>query len=123
LSQQQRSAALGWARSAIQIVLGDVNADANPDIIVLSVAAEIPGATDTFVFGPSQAGGAPTAVRAIDPSLAKFFRDVKGWLKNPQHYFDAVYAKAGALAIALAAASGLLVTETEDDDPATGPPL
>jgi|KBSSwiStaDraftv2_1062776.scaffolds.fasta_scaffold108171_2 hypothetical protein len=91
LSQQQRSAALGWARSAIQIVLGDVNADANPDIIVLSVAAEIPGATDTFVFGPSQAGGAPTAVRAIDPSLAKFFRDVKGWLKNPQHYFDAAW--------------------------------
>jgi hypothetical protein len=40
-----------------------------------------------------------------------------------QHYFDAVYAKAGALAIALAAASGLLVTETEDDDPAPGPPL
>ena len=40
-----------------------------------------------------------------------------------QHYFDAVYAKAGALAIALAAASGLLVTENEDDDPAPGPPL
>jgi len=39
------------------------------------------------------------------------------------HYFDAVYAKAGALAIALAAASGLLVTENEDDDPAPGPPL
>ena len=45
-----------------------------------------------------------------------------------QHYFDAVYAKAGALAIALAAASGLLVTEDRDDDPhdgdlATGAPL
>ena len=39
-----------------------------------------------------------------------------------QHYFDAVYAKAGALAIALAAASGLLVTD-EDDDPPTDEPL
>jgi hypothetical protein len=33
-----------------------------------------------------------------------------------QHYFDAVYAKAAALAVALAAASGLLRT----DDEATG---
>jgi len=33
------------------------------------------------------------------------------------HYFDAVYAKAGALAIALAAASGLLVTDDPDDEP------
>ena len=40
-----------------------------------------------------------------------------------QHYFDAVYAKAGALAIALAAASGLLVTDDHDDDPPTGGPL
>jgi len=40
-----------------------------------------------------------------------------------QHYFEAVYAKAGALAIALAAASGLLVTDDPDDDPpADGPP-
>ena len=34
------------------------------------------------------------------------------------HYFDAVYAKAGALAIALAAASGLLVTDDPDEEPA-----
>ena len=33
-----------------------------------------------------------------------------------QHYFDAVYAKAGALAIALAAASGLLVTDEGDEE-------
>jgi hypothetical protein len=39
-----------------------------------------------------------------------------------QHYFDAVYAMAGALAIALAAASGLLVTD-EDDEPPTDEPL
>ena len=38
-----------------------------------------------------------------------------------QHYFDAVYAKAGALAIALAAASGLLVTDEPDDEAATDP--
>jgi hypothetical protein len=33
------------------------------------------------------------------------------------HYFDAVYAKAAGLAIALAAASGLLATDGHDEDP------
>ena len=37
-----------------------------------------------------------------------------------QHYFDAVYAKAGSLAIALAAASGLLVTDDPEDEGARG---
>jgi hypothetical protein len=32
------------------------------------------------------------------------------------HYFDAVYEKAANLAVALAAASGLLATDDEDDD-------
>ena len=32
-----------------------------------------------------------------------------------QHYFDAVYAKASALAVALAAASGLLHTDDAED--------
>ena len=33
------------------------------------------------------------------------------------HYFEAVYDKAANLAVALAAASGLLATEEPDDDP------
>ena len=33
-----------------------------------------------------------------------------------QHYFDAVYTKAAALAVALAAASGLLNTADDEDD-------
>jgi hypothetical protein len=32
-----------------------------------------------------------------------------------QHYFDAVYEKAASLAVALAAASGLLAPDTPDD--------
>ena len=41
---------------------------------------------------------------------------IRGHETAAQHYFDAVYAKAAALAIALAAASGLLMTDDEDDD-------
>ena len=41
---------------------------------------------------------------------------IRGHETAALHYFDAVYAKAAALAIALAAASGLLMTDEEDDD-------
>lgn len=41
---------------------------------------------------------------------------IPGHETGAQHYFDAVYAKAAGLAIALAAASGLLSFETADDD-------
>ena len=41
---------------------------------------------------------------------------IRGHETAAQHYFDAVYAKAAALAIALAAASGLLMTDDEDDE-------
>ena len=34
-----------------------------------------------------------------------------------QHYFDAVYEKAAALAVALAAANGVLSTDDPDDEP------
>jgi hypothetical protein len=39
-----------------------------------------------------------------------------------QHYFDAVYRKSAALAIALAAASGLLATDDGEDEPELGGP-
>ena len=42
---------------------------------------------------------------------------IPGRETGAQHYFDAVYAKAAGLAIALAAASGLLSTEDHDADP------
>ncbi len=42
---------------------------------------------------------------------------IPGHETGAQHYFDAVYAKAAGLAIALAAASGLLATEDHESDP------
>jgi hypothetical protein len=42
---------------------------------------------------------------------------IPGHETSALHYFDAVYAKAAGLAIALAAASGLLSTSENDDDP------
>jgi hypothetical protein len=42
---------------------------------------------------------------------------IPGHETGAQHYFDAVYAKAAGLAIALAAASGLLSVDGHDDEP------
>jgi hypothetical protein len=42
---------------------------------------------------------------------------IPGHETGAQHYFDAVYGKAAGLAIALAAASGLLSVEGHDDEP------
>ena len=41
---------------------------------------------------------------------------IRGHETAALHYFDAVYAKAAALAIALAATGDLLVTEDDDDN-------
>jgi hypothetical protein len=45
---------------------------------------------------------------------------VPGYETAAEHYFDAVYDKAAALAVALAAANGLLDTDESEDTPAPG---
>ena len=54
----------------------------------------------------------PTAlVRSLGPP------PLPGWERVAEGYFAAVYEKSASVAVALAAASGLLDTSTEDDDP------
>lgn len=62
----------------------------------------------------------PTAIMPSDNPAAMVTSlgppPIPGHETGAQHYFDAVYAKAAGLAIALAAASGLLATEDRDDE-------
>jgi len=82
----QRTQVLGWAATALQALIADYNSDGIADVLIKNVASAIPGAFDTFVFGA--ANGAPAlGVRALDTNLARFFRDVDGWLHNPRQYF------------------------------------
>ncbi len=63
----------------------------------------------------------PNAIRISDDPAAMIISlgppPIPGHETGAQHYFEAVYAKAAGLAIALAAASGLLATEDQDADP------
>jgi hypothetical protein len=58
---------------------------------------------------------APDLIRASDDPTAMVRSlgppPLPGWERVAEHYFEAVYEKAANLAIALAAASGLLATE------------
>jgi hypothetical protein len=79
-------------------------------------------ATGRDFWGTDEGGDEPiSAVRATDDPAAMVTSlgrpPLHGHEVAAERYFEAVYDKAAALAIALAAANGLLEREDDDDSP------
>jgi hypothetical protein len=88
LTQVQLSAVASWAEIAAELVYGDFNVDGMIDILIRGVGTFLPSAQDVIVFAPLNHGESPLHVRSWDTGLNRFFRDVAGWVQDPDHYYD-----------------------------------
>ena len=87
LTQAQVSQLRQWTKTAIEVLVTDVNADVREDLMLGGIRAVIPGADDLIVFAPETPGSAPTDLVAIDKDFQKFFNELGQWIGNP-NYFD-----------------------------------
>lgn len=83
----QRAAFSSWQIAALKLLLSDVDADSNIDILIRNVSSIIPGAKNLIVYAPANAGALPAEVRPINDALVKFIRDLQGWGDNHQSYY------------------------------------
>lgn len=83
----QRAAFSNWQTAALKLLLSDVDADSNIDILIKNLSSIIPGAKDLIVYAPADAGALPAEVRPISDALVKFIRDLQGWGENHQSYY------------------------------------
>ncbi len=86
LTNPQRNAVSQWQEAAIDLVIGDLNADGFLDLVLRDMGQIAPGVDNQIVFASTTTRSAPLYNRAIDTEYAEFFGQVFEWLKNPNYY-------------------------------------
>lgn len=72
--------------------LADFNADGYMDLLIEGMSLAGVGPYDVAVFAASGPNAPPPSARLMDESIQKFYRDVLGYLKDP-NYFNGAYQR------------------------------
>ena len=91
INANQQASISQWVKSAIEVVIGDVNADGAQDAIIWNIANTIPNTSNQIVFASKTKGAAPLAVRSENGPISTFVRDINGYTQNSEHYYDSAW--------------------------------
>lgn len=81
----------GWPLARVGLDLRDVNIDGFADMILTGIGrlAGLSGALDQIVFAPGPAASlVPAKSLAVDADIARFARDVRAYLQDPDYFPD-----------------------------------